>query len=584
MLDVLQSNVLIRNHNVALSWSAVLVRELYRCGLRHVVISPGSRSTPLAMAFAGHPGVYKHVILDERSAGFFGLGIGLATGYPAALVCTSGTAVANYTPSVVEAKMSHVPLLVLSADRPPFQRELGANQTIRQAGLFGEHALFSFDTGEPILTQNDLSRLTILADQIWSKSTFEGGPVHINLPFRKPFEPDDDALSELKLFYADENSSYIPFTRTLNQSSWTIPDEVRVEIEKSRRPVVIAPPLSAEHNLGQVTRYFIDQNIPVLAEPGSMRDGNPKDNFPVSGAANFLKSAALRKKFTPDLIIRVGSEPVSKGLELFVQSHQNVRHIRFESGQNWSDACLIGGTRVSVPQNTNLAKTGNLSLSMDPDWRPMWLNQSKQWIELRSQKDRNSNVLTDGDVYRTVLPMLETQHNIMVSNSFPARDADTFGAPEIFRHNVFMNRGASGIDGITSTALGIAQSSDLPVLLFIGDLAYLHDIGGLANHHDLCVRFQVIVIDNNGGSIFRMLPIYKPTDWFTKYFETPQSINLSKLAEAYGYKTSEVNSESGLKAALKKHKNDQKSVIICKTNAEASMTQRSALWEEANLI
>jgi 2-succinyl-5-enolpyruvyl-6-hydroxy-3-cyclohexene-1-carboxylate synthase len=585
MADILNNPIFTRPQNRNLGWSAVLVKELHQCGLRHAVISPGSRSTPLALAFAWHPGIEKHVVLDERSAGFFALGIGMESALPAALVCTSGTAVANYTPSVIESKMAQIPLLVLTADRPPFQRDIGANQTIRQGGLFGENALYSYDTGEPILHHNDLDRLKILANQIWHESTGNGGPVHVNLPFRKPLEPDPEAVELLYEYYRGDGMSQQPFTQTLSKVTWEIPDEIQLLLESSNKPVVIASSVAGQQFFEKITRYFINQNFPVLAEPGSLRNFSDVSKAPVAGAANFLKSETLRTNLIPDLIIRIGSEPLAKGLELFIQTHKTVKQIRFESTRKWSDANLTGGIRIEVPRNALLkippSKGTNTSVRIA--WNQKWLEHSRDWIQLRAKSAVSDGELRDGDVWRTVLPTLESPHNIMVSNSFPARDADTFGVPEIFGHNVYMNRGASGIDGITSTALGIAHSGTNPVILFTGDLAFLHDSGGLINHKDIRSRFQIIVIDNGGGSIFRMLPIYQKSDWFTHYFETPQKADLIKLAEAFGYETSEASCIESLKSALFSLKNHIRSVIICKTSSEASMKQRSDVWKEPNL-
>jgi len=584
MLNILQNEVLARPRNSGITWSAVLVRELYRCGLRHAVISPGSRSTPLALAFALHDGIQKHVILDERAAGFFGLGIGLESGHPAVLICTSGTAVANYLPAVVEARMSRVPLIVLSADRPPFQRELGANQTIRQSGLFGDHVIFSFDTGEPVLILNDINRLSVLANQIWYSSVQQGGPVHINLPFRKPLEPESEAMAELQAYYSETSAA--PYTQNNSQTSWSIPDAIISLLKVAKRPVIIAPHNSGQQNLGDITRFFLEHNLPVLGEPGCVHNHPDACETLLPGAANYLKNESIRTKLKPDLIIRVGGEPIAKGLELYLQTHSSTNLIRFESEQIWSDASLLGGTRVTVPRNAVINTPENLELDTNSItvWKHQWINHSHRWIQTRANTETMPVDFRDGDVYRTVIPFLDTQHNIMISNSFPARDAETFGAPEIYAHNVFMNRGASGIDGINSTALGIAQSSELPVVLFTGDLAYLHDTGGLANHHNLNVRFQIIVVDNGGGSIFRMLPVYKPSEWFTTYFETPQNVDLAGVAKAFGYEVSVVTTVESLKLALQKHKNHSKSIIICQTNAEASIKQRNELWQEVSLI
>lgn len=561
--------------NLSTFWSAVFVNELYRNGLRHAVLSPGSRSTPLTMAFALHPGIESHVVLDERSAGFIALGIGMQSGKPAALVCTSGTAVANYLPSVVEAHMSGVPMLVLSADRPPNLRNIGANQAIRQSGIFGSYAIFEHDTGEPVSTPSDFRRLEILASQAWQASVNHPGTAHLNFPFRKPLEPEATFRQALSAYYSGALQEREEAVTTGYVPDWSIPEYVLKTLADSRKPVVIAGPLPQRGVLPELLNWFQESGIPVLQEAAAGTSGTLAD---IPGFNAYLKHASYRDHLAPDLIIRLGAAPVGKGLELYLSTHHRVKNIRFETGNAWADPFQTGGLRISIPAVAHAVELPPALVNIEPKWKQQWLEVSSDWVALRTRVLAPAPTLRDGDVYPAVLRHSDASMLFMISNSFAARDADIFGMPGLSGHRVYMNRGASGIDGITSTAAGIALSSGRPVTLITGDLAFLHDATALLTVSQLPphARVRIIVINNGGGSIFRMLPVYEPSDWFTRYFETPQQVQLPDLSKAFGLNTVEANSVASLEAALTQ--DDVADVIICHTDADESMNQRQSLW------
>lgn len=562
--------------NLSTYWCAVFVNELYRNGLRHAVISPGSRSTPLTLAFALHPHIHSQVVVDERSAGFVALGIAMKSREPAALVCTSGTAVANYLPSVVEAHMSGVPMLVLSADRPPNLRNIGANQAIRQNGIFGSYAVFEHDAGEPVNSANDFRRLEILASQAWEASISLAGAAHINFPFRKPLEPEADFRAELPAYFEKSlETNPDPVSRALKQT-WSVPLQVTEQLSRVNRPIVIAGPMPQDGLLQKILDSFEKTGIPVLREAAA---GLSHAEEHIVGFNAFLKDPLKRKELKPDLIIRLGAAPVGKGLELYLGELNGVPTIRFEMGSAWSDPFQNGGQRISVPPGPCELSPAALPVFTHTAWQQKWKDQSEAALNKRNNLAADKTNLRDGDVYSAVLKHTTLPQIFMISNSFAARDADHFAAPELLRHEVYMNRGASGIDGITSTAAGLALAGEKPVTLITGDLAFLHDTTALLTINQLPAgkRMRIIVVNNNGGSIFRMLPVYEPADWFTRFFETPQNVQLGALAKAFHIETSEANSHEELEICLKNDAAIQ--IIICNTHPDLSMKQREALWK-----
>ena len=527
-----------------------------------------------------HSGIEKHVAVDERSAAFMALGIGMESGAPAALVCTSGTAVANYFPAVIEARMSGIPMLVLSADRPPNLRNIGANQAIRQNGIFGEYPVFSHDAGEPVNAPVDFRRLEILANQCWESSVYQNGPVHINFPFRKPLEPESAFLADLERYYGSAlEQRPEPLTKSVRPKNWQIPAEILTEIAAAQRPVLLAGPLCGYPHLEHITTSLQNLGIPALREAGSFRSDSKSAS--IIGFNAFLKSEETRTLLASDLIIRVGSMPTGKGLELYLNAHQNTPQIRFSGGSEWSDPSLIGGKLVQVPVFESLDAPKTNKINANPDSVQKWQTISQNWSELREKNLSVGTPLRDGDVHHCVLQHLETCHNVMISNSFSARDIDLFGAPFFENHRMFMSRGASGIDGISSTAIGIALSSDKPTLLITGDLAFLHNTTALLSARLLQSNsLRIIVINNQGGSIFRMLPVYTEENWFNTYFETPQHVNFRTICAGFNVEAQEVTTRDELDRIIQKPAPNGVSVIVCHTDSDASMQQRQELWKQ----
>lgn len=569
------------------SWS--LLHSLFECGVRNVVISPGSRSTPLTLAAAFHSGLKKHIIIDERSAGFFALGMGKSTGVPAVLICTSGTAVANYFPAVIEAAKSSTPLILLTADRPPADRISGAPQTINQINIFGRYPLFFQDAPEPYPSPQNLESFARIAEKAWIISSTGPGPVHINLPFDKPLEPDthfiesvisrfnDMALdlagnSGMPQKQGDESDGFTEgsaITGSSNVNTTSLTDTFK----NTRKPVLILGPSNKKNkNLDLAVRNFSSAGIPVIRCAGA-----PVLLNGITGYDAFLRHISNYPELKPDLVIRTGLHPPSRGLELLLQACDNIEHIHFSDSEDFNDALSTVSKSVSLDL---LCTVSSRLEPVDPAWSEIWVRKQNQFLEKRSGLLSECRTFTDGHAFNILSGLVPEDWLITLSNSFPVRDYDLF-KPEKQANYIITNRGASGIDGIISTAAGACLASGKNGLLFIGDIAALHDSNALS----LGSRFEkqtliITVINNGGGNIFRMLPVAAFEQVYKTYFETPQNVRFDFLADANNINFKKVTSADELRLAFETLSPVAGMHLIeCVTDADASMDIRRALWQ-----
>ncbi len=558
--------------NKAFYWAVTFLKELAAKGLKHAVISPGSRSTPLVLAAASLPQLKKHVILDERSAAFLALGIGKAANTPAALICTSGTAVANYFPAVIEAKKSGVPLLLLTADRPPQLQGTGANQTINQQHIFGEFPVDFQDTGLPSTKKNDLESLKKLAVRSFDNSIKKHGPVHLNFPFQKPLEPGRQFLQSINKKNQKSVQERISTVDKKDLKCFHFNKKIVQLINTSGRPLIIVGQLAPSTKLIDIYELAKQLNAPVLSEQGVI-----DPDFFIQGFDGFLRNERNLKALEPDLIFRFGRQPASKSLLEAIKNWQPKKHIYLsETGQRSE----IENAVTDCMEWKGKSFNNNSFHKKDSKWLQKWKEAEYDFNEMKKTALEHNSDLTDGYIYQTLSPAIPEDWFVFISNSLPARDQSLFG--EWKTQNTFTNRGASGIDGITSTAMGVNIGLNEPGVLFIGDLAFLHDTNALLNKKVINEPLIIIVINNQGGSLFRMLPITEHKQHFTPYFETPQEANIAELAAAYDLKAKTVKTIKELKILDLKKMADQVDsklqIIECQTNPDASMKLRNKLW------
>lgn len=556
-----------------MTWSLSLLSSLFESGVRHTIISPGSRSTPLTLAASIHPGLQKRVVLDERSAAFIALGVGKSTGIPAVLICTSGTAVANYYPAVIEAKESGVPLIVLSADRPPNLRDLGSSQTIDQLKLFGDQAVFFHEAGEPSVTKSDLERIAYAGKQAVEFSMDRGGAAHINLPFRKPLEPDADFFLQERERLSKITAAQAP-KRPGNVSRIT-PDQSIFELVKSsKEPLIIAGPANPFQALTDQIESISNQlNAPILAEPGSQVSNHTNC---ISHFDLFIRNQEIRKSLQPDLILRFGDQPYSSSILWALEAWNEIPLVHITSRKNTQDHAMSVSHSIFCRKNDSI-NLEDIQAKTENEWLEKWRKYQNKAGSILQQRLQKTAELTDGHVFNHFSEQVLNNWNVMLSNSLPARDMLTFGRT---LRNQFVNRGAAGIDGVLSTALGIHFSTDRPTCCLIGDLAFLHDSNALYTLQQVKEKpFVAVVINNQGGNIFQMLPVFRnekkaaPKEIFQSYFETPQKTDISHLAKASGIQYKKIDSLSELK------KTDlriirQPAIIECVTDKKTSMDLR----------
>lgn len=568
--------------NFTFDWCLKFVETLANKGLRHVVISPGSRSTPLTLAFSAHPGIHKTIVLDERSAAFMALGIGKMTGIPAALVCTSGTAAANYYPAVIEASMSEVPLLVLTTDRPPNLRSIGASQAIDQLKIFNDYPRFFFEVGEPIDAVPDIKRLLLLANQAYHKSVSEKGPVHINFSFRKPLEPEaDHYLSEsrrladtLKQELAEDQS------QTSDNPIASLPAELVARINQAKRPVIVAggidPAISGDGPFTLAQKL----HAPLLTEAHSqLTNHRTKGQSPfIYGFDSFLKNREIRQKLQPDLIIRFGNTTISKGLDLWFIAQESACQVVVNNSKEFRDSVITANDFYTIPSYSfTIEDIEGLS---DEAWLNQWKKLSDKHTDTVQEVLDDDGPFTDGHVHYHISPEIPDDWLVMISNSFPVRDFDLFGYRYAGHGPVLVNRGASGIDGVTSTFLGAAMASGKDGILITGDLAFLHDTNALLSAKTLSLNktIVILILNNKGGGIFRMLPIATHKDVFNTYFVAQQRANLEHLSKTYDIKFHRAGSTGELVNDFKGLIGNKGFYIIeCVTDSEQSMNQRLRL-------
>ena len=503
--------------------------ELAAQGVRRVVVSPGSRSTPLALTAWARPDLATHVVLDERSAAFVALGSAKASGRPTALVCTSGTAAANYLPAVVEAHHSAVPLLVLTADRPPELRGWGAGQTIDQVHLYGRNVRWFAET--PVPTEGDPAHARRLAARAVAAATgSDPGPVHVNWPIRKPLEPVGNLSPQPAVPPVGLDGGAVDVTSAA--------ERLADLVDRHERGVIVTGPLPTEGSTATALLALASvSGWPVLADVASqLRRGGAGDAAVVSTAHHLLKATAFTERHRPDVIARVGGTPVSATVSAWIETSPG-ELVLVDGAGRWEEPTFTFGEVLAAPPGPLAARTAELlgAHRHDSDWRRSWVDADA------TARAALENALGVGkflapQLVRALGDSLPDGATLYLSNSLPVRDAEMFLAATSTTVHVQVHRGANGIDGLTSAAAGAALDAPGPVVLLTGDLAVLHDIGGLVTAGQLGTPLTIVVPDNAGGGIFDHLPIAGRGEavGYTELFRTPHRVDMAGLAALPG--------------------------------------------------
>lgn len=506
-------------------WCSVIAETLARCGVTQVVVSPGSRSTPLTMAFVAQPRLEVVPVLDERSAGFFALGLAKQQHRPVVLVCTSGTAGANYFPAVIEAQESAVPLIVITADRPPEMRECASGQTIDQLRLFGTHVGWFHELAvpEPTLAMLRYVRQTI-AHACERAAT---GPVHLNAPFRDPLPPvEDESAKALRGDLGDE------FFNHLQPVERPPAGTVLWQRATTARGVIVAGPESPADPRAyaeNVVRLSEGLQWPILADALSpVRHYAPQGAPIVAGYDAILRSPALARHLAPRSILCLGGWPTSKVLRGWLEG--SGAEIALVSPRAENRDALHGRTRHVLATADQLSPSGppvKDTLYLD-EWR-----ECERRAQLAFEQALKTDELVEPRIARDLAQLLPPGTPLFVASSMPVRDVEYVWPANSRGIRLHFNRGANGIDGTLSTALGVAHGG-APAVLLTGDLALLHDTNGFLLRPKFRGGLTIVLVNNRGGGIFQHLSVAQFDPPFEEYFATPQEVDFGRLCAGYG--------------------------------------------------
>ncbi|PQB04203.1 2-succinyl-5-enolpyruvyl-6-hydroxy-3-cyclohexene-1-carboxylic-acid synthase [Aureitalea marina] len=500
-------------------------------GIDHVVISPGSRSAPLTIGFTQNPGFNCFAVVDERCAAFTALGMAQQLERPVALVCTSGSALLNYYPAIAEAFYSDIPLVVLSADRPPELIDRGDGQTIRQENVFANHILYSAQCqeGEEHQLQNET-----LINVALNTAVELNGPVHLNLPFSEPLYGVTADMSV--------RPQHVPVRlpeRVEIPMDWVV--DQWMQAEKKMVLSGVLPP--AALNKGTLDRLLLDPSVLLLSETTS--------NIPHSASITAIDqliaplSESEFSELRPDLLITIGGMVVSKKIKAFLRKHQPKVHIHVDPKKAY-DTFFALDRHIKVTPQQFFDAISSEHLARQSSYKDQWIKVKNHRLQLHDKYMREIP-FSDFLVHQRIYSTINTSYSLQLANSTAIRYSQLFDLSHV--SSVYCNRGTSGIDGSNSTAIGMAMVSESPVLLVTGDLSFFYDSNAFWNDH-IPASFRVILLNNSGGGIFRILPNAKETDKFEQFFETKHPLNAGSICQMHGLDYQLVSDSGSLEKAL----------------------------------
>ena len=518
--------------------TGAFVEELVRSGVHHACVCPGSRSTPLAVLLKrnGRLRVWTH--LDERSSAYFALGLAKALRSPVAVLTTSGTAAVNLAPAVVEAHYSRVPLLLLTADRPPELRDVGALQTIDQQRLFGSHVKWFQEVLLPEATdETTVYARTLACRAVAIASAAQRGPVHLNFPFREPLIPTDPGSPP-------GGRGDTPFVSVVQSPRRFEPVDLvptADELATSRRGVIVCGPHDVPGFPEAASELAATLGYPLLADPTSQARCGPHHDRHILGSYDtFLRDESVFKELTPEVALRFGATPVSRPLLRYLQHNPAVPQIVVDDGGNWSDPMLVASRVIQADPTTYCRALIESTKSGRRGQRHVASPWLRRWQELDSlagttaKQGLDGHGLSEPAVFLDLANLLPEGTTVFAGNSMPVRCLDSFFPPSDRPLRFLANRGANGIDGVVSTALGVAAATSGRLVLVIGDISLYHDMNGLLAAGKQGLSATIVLLNNDGGGIFSFLPQAERVEHFEELFGTPHGLDFSHAARMYG--------------------------------------------------
>ncbi|WP_066386244.1 2-succinyl-5-enolpyruvyl-6-hydroxy-3-cyclohexene-1-carboxylic-acid synthase [Neobacillus mesonae] len=560
---------------------AAFVAELAHSGITDVVVSPGSRSTPMALVMAEHPDLNVHIHVDERSAAFFALGIAKVTNRPVAILCTSGTAAANYFPAIVEAHYARVPLLVLTADRPHELREIGAPQAIDQMHLYGHHVKWFAEMAPPEKSEEMIRYArTVGSRAIAIAANAPAGPVHLNFPFREPLIP----LLDDNLFKITERpKGYVKVQNgdlTISEKAF---GQIAERLKGKERGIIVCGNIADEQFASSVTRLSERLNFPILADPLSqLRSGKHETDNIIDTYDTFLRNEDAKFFLKPDVIIRFGAIPVSKALTIFIKENPNADHYIIDGGGGWRDPAVLSTDMIFCQETIFCDK---LVSQLNDKSASGYLHDWQQLNALTKENMTRVEELTElseGKLFYQLAEMLPEGATLFVGNSMPIRDLDSFFLNNEKNIKVMANRGANGIDGTVSTALGAALYSK-SLYLVLGDLTFFHDLNGLVAAKKFHIDIHIILVNNNGGGIFSFLPQAGHPKHFELLFGTPLDIEFEHAVRMFNGQFTKIMDWNHLRIELEKSRVSKGiNVYEVATNRDRNRDEHREFWQSVS--
>lgn len=549
-------------------YNAHFLDSLIRSGVAGAVISPGSRSTPMALLMEEHPRLKTFIQVDERSAGFFALGLAKSSRKPVALLCTSGTAAANYMPAVAEARISRVPLIVLTSDRPPELRDNGAPQTIDQNHLYGHTAKWFAEMALPDADPNLLTYArTQGARAVYEATKAPAGPVQLNFPYREPLLPDYDGVFDrlaipapVQLFGGRKTPDAI------------MVDQVAASIQTGHG-IIIAGEMVQPATARAVKRLADVTGWPLIADPLSQLRVHEDviDSYDA-----FLRDDEIKDALKPAAIIRVGALPVSKALSQFMKRHEGIPHVVIEAEEGWRDPHHVATHMVHADERLMCEALAHKLPPVEESWLALWLRVNEA---ARAEMKQAAAGTGEAALFAAFLEALPEGASLFTGNSMPIRDLDSFLFAGSQTGPLHGNRGANGIDGLVSSAAGIAANGE-QVYAVLGDLSFFHDVNGLLGAKMNELNMTIFILNNNGGGIFSYLPQAGEDKHFERLFGTPSGLLFHHAAALYGCDYKKITSAADLSAALSQ---PQTGVTILEafTDRAQNTEEHRMLWKNA---
>jgi 2-succinyl-5-enolpyruvyl-6-hydroxy-3-cyclohexene-1-carboxylate synthase len=564
-----------------LAWSERFVTVLAAAGVREAIVCAGSRSAPLVLAVDRSP-LRTHVALDERAGAYFALGLAKTSGRPVAVVTTSGTAAANLHPAVVEAYHARVPIIVLTADRPPELRDCGAAQTIDQIRLFGTSVRWFHEVGTPAADPALEAYVAGLARRaVASAWGPPAGPVHLNFAFREPLVAEPESIPPRAPARTEESDAPDPTP----PSARAIAGVARLLRTRPRGLILCGPEAAAPDLAAAVARLAAVTGYPILADPASQVRYGPHDRARVLGAYDgFLRSLAFAERNAPEALLQFGAPLTSKAFHIYAARHPGAVRVHVDDGRAARDPSHRAAETVAAdPALFADALAEALAKGADPlpSWSEPFVRAEAAARNAVARHLAGTRGISEGSVVAALVESAPDGTVVYMGNSMPVRDLDLFVPASPKRLRMLANRGANGIDGVLSSALGASAAGAGPVLAIVGDLSFHHDLNGLAAARAVGIGATIVVVNNDGGGIFSFLPIARHGDAFERLVATPHGLRFEHAAALYGLPYDAPESVDELASAARDSlAGGETRVIEVATDRGENRADHQALWAE----